>query len=657
MTTPAPASGERVATRDQMLSRGWMGSPPPITTSENAPATARRLLTRMRPERTRLILSVVLTAISVAFTVTGPKLLGDATDVLVKGLSAPSGVNFDALGRVLGTATFVYLAGALLSWLVAYIMAGVVQRSMSALRRDVEEKVHELTLSYVDRTPRGDLMSRVTNDIDNIAQSVQMTSSQALNAVLTLIGVTIMMLWISPLLAACALTLIPLSMVMMRLVLRRSRKRFIAQWTTTGILNGQVEEAFTGHAVLKAFDRQGEAEERFVPTNDELFDASFRAQFMAGLLQPGMMLLGNLNYVVIAVVGALRVAAGAISIGDIQAFIQYSRQFTQPLTMIGGQMNLFQSGLASAERVFALLDAEEQSPDPYPAIELPSVSGRVEFRDVCFSYDPAKPLIQDLSLTAEPGQTVAIVGPTGAGKTTLVNLIMRFYEIDSGAISIDGVDIRTMTREELRSKLGMVLQDTWLFEGTIHDNIAYGRVDATDDEIMAAAQMAHVDHFVHTLPDGYETHIDEEGGNLSAGEKQLLTIARAFLSDPSILILDEATSSVDTRTEVLVQHAMAALRSRRTSFVIAHRLSTIRDADHILMMDGGRIVEQGTHEELLVRRGAYFELYDSQFRSAAIDVDETTGSPVGAGAPGGRRGIPGGGSRRGRGGFPGGPGL
>ena len=345
--------------------------------------------------------------------------------------------------------------------------------------------------------------------------------------------------------------------------------------------------------------------------------------------------------------------AGAISIGDIQAFIQYSRQFTQPLTLIGGQMNLFQSGLASAERVFALLDAEEQSPDPYPAVELPTVVGarRVQPRLVS-RYDPAKPLIQDLSLTAEPGQTVAIVGPTGAGKTTLVNLIMRFYEIDSGPISIDGVDIRTMTREDLRSKLGMVLQDTWLFEGTIRDNIAYGRVDATEEEIMAAARMAHVDHFVHTLPDGYDTHIDEEGGNLSAGEKQLLTIARAFLSDPSILILDEATSSVDTRTEVLVQHAMAALRSRRTSFVIAHRLSTIRDADHILMMDGGRIVEQGTHEELLARRGAYFELYDSQFRSAAIDVDETTGSPSGPAPREAGVGIPGGGSGEAQAGSP-----
>jgi ATP-binding cassette subfamily B protein len=409
---------------------------------------------------------------------------------------------------------------------------------------------------------------------------------------------------------------------LVKVVSKRSRKRFTHQWRYTGTLNAQVEETFTGHALVKVFGRQAEAEERFRVTNDELYEASFRAQFAVGTVQPAMMFLGNLNYVVIAVIGGLRVASGAMTIGDIQAFIQYSRQFTQPLTQMAGMLNLVQSGVVSAERIFELLDAPEQTPDAVP-VEQPDRNGtigRVEFSHVDFSYKPDTPLIQDLSLVADPGQTVAIVGPTGAGKTTLVNLIMRFYELDGGMITLDGVDISTLPRAELRSRIGMVLQDTWLFHGTIRENIAYGNIDASEDEILDAARAAYVDRFVHSLPDGYDTVIDEEGGNLSAGEKQLLTIARAFLSDPAILILDEATSSVDTRTEVLVQHAMTALRSRRTSFVIAHRLSTIRDADHILVMDNGRIVEQGTHDELLAKGGAYFALYDAQFRAPAAEL-------------------------------------
>ncbi|MGD9797743.1 MAG: ABC transporter ATP-binding protein, partial [Acidimicrobiia bacterium] len=489
-----------------------------------------------------------------------------------------------------------------------------------------------------DKTPRGDLLSRVTNDIDNIAQSLQMSVTQVLNSILTVLGVVLMMVLISPPLALFAVTLIPLSTVVVKLVGKRSRKRFGAQWRHTGELNAQVEESFTGHTLVKVFGRQRDAEEQFARTNEELYQASYRAQFVVGVMQPVMMFLGNLNYVVVGVLGGLRITSGAMSIGDVQAFIQYSRQFTQPLTTLAGMMNMLQSGLASAERVFELLDAPEQSEDPADAPALDAVEGRVEFDRVSFSYDPDRPLIEELSLVAEPGRTVAIVGPTGAGKTTLVNLVMRFYEIGDGAITLDGVDIRALRRDQLRSQIGMVLQDTWLFEGTIRENIRYGRIEATDEEVLEAARAAYVDRFVHSLPDGYDTVVDEDGGNLSTGEKQLLTIARAFLSDPAILILDEATSSVDTRTEVLVQHAMSALRSRRTSFVIAHRLSTIRDADLILMMESGRIVEQGTHEELLADRGAYFALYDSQFRAPATDLDEeaalaSAGSPSGANAP------------------------
>jgi ATP-binding cassette, subfamily B, multidrug efflux pump len=632
-TAPQPASGERVATRDQALSRGPFGpGAPPMVTTTDAMGTARRLFALLRPERLKVLVVLVAVTTSVGLIVYGPRLLGEATDVIVQGVFFGDGVDFDELTRVLGLAVGVYVTGALLSWLVAHIMAGVVQRTMWRLRTSVEDKIHRLPLSYIDKTPRGDLLSRVTNDIDNIAQSLQMSVSQMLNQVLMLIGVVVMMVLISPPLAIFAVLLIPLSIRIVKFIAGKSRLRFMAQWKHTGELNAIVEESFTGHALVKVYGRQPEVEQHFADVNDEVYEASYRAQFVIGVSQPIMMLLGNLNYLVVAVLGSFRITTGAMTVGELQAFIQYARLYTQPLNAIAGMMNMVQSGLASAERVFELLDAPDETEDPADPPALDTVTGRVAFEGVSFSYDPDRPLIEDLSLVAEPGQTIAIVGPTGAGKTTLVNLVMRFYEVDGGRITLDGIDIRDLRRDQLRSRVGMVLQDTWLFEGTIWDNIRYGNLDATDDEVVAAATAAYVDRFVHTLPGGYQTVVDEDGGNLSAGEKQLLTIARAFLNDPAILILDEATSSVDTRTEMLVQEAMAALRTRRTSFVIAHRLSTIRDADVILMMEDGSIVEQGSHDELLAARGAYYRLYDSQFRAPAVDVD-SNGAPPAPKAP------------------------
>jgi len=557
---------------------------------------------------------------SVSMSVVGPRILGHATDVIVRGIMSPGGIDFRSLHHTLELAVALFATSAGLTYLSAYLLAGIVQRTMYRLRADVEDKLNRLPLGYVDRNERGDLLSRVTNDIDNIAQSLQQTLSQMLNSILSLVGILTMMLVISPVLALVAIVSVPTSILTMRGITTRSKRRFVEQWRHTGTLNAQIEEAFTGHTIVKAFGRQREVEERFRSTNEELYVASFRAQFVSGVIQPSMMLVGNLGFVAVAVVGGLRVASGAMTLGDVQAFIQYSRQFTMPLTQLASMVNLLQSGVASAERVFELLDAEEQTPDVDVATNGSGPRGRVEFQQVSFSYNPAKPLITDLSLVAEPGQTIAIVGPTGAGKTTLVNLLMRFYEIDGGRITIDGHDIAEMPRRALRSQLGMVLQDTWLFSGTIRDNIAYGNLEATEAQLLEAARATYVDRFVHALPDGYDTVIDDEGSTVSAGEKQLITIARAFLADPSILILDEATSSVDTRTEVLIQHAMARLRSQRTSFVIAHRLSTIRDADTILVMDGGHIVEQGDHTRLLASGGAYATLYNAQFAAPVTDV-------------------------------------
>lgn len=634
----------------------WAGAGMPAEKSMNFGPSARRLLGRLRPHRLHLTAIITLAVVSVGFSVAGPKILGHATDLIFNGVIGRqleagttteqavaaarasgnesfadmlarmdivpgAGIDFSALSRVLLLALGLYLAASVLSWWQGWLLNGVVQRTVLRLRAEVEEKLNRLPLPYFDRQPRGELLSRVTNDIDNISTSLQQTLSQLLTSLLTVIGVLGVMFWISPLLALVALVAVPLSVLVTQRIAKRSQQQFIAQWKHTGELNGQIEEAYTGHELVKVFGRQREVEAAFAAKNEELFRASFGAQFISGIIMPSMMFIGNLSYVAIAVVGGLRVASGTMSLGDVQAFIQYSRQFTQPLTQLASMANLLQSGVASAERVFAVLDAEEQSPDPVEPARVLDPHGRVEFEHVSFRYEPDKPLIDDLSLVAEPGHTVAIVGPTGAGKTTLVNLVMRFYELEAGRITLDGVDITTMRRDDLRGRIGMVLQDTWLFGGTIRDNIAYGRPDATEEEILAAARATFVDRFVHSLPDGYDTVIDEEGSNVSAGEKQLITIARAFLAEPSLLILDEATSSVDTRTEVLLQRAMAALRSDRTSFVIAHRLSTIRDADLILMMENGRIVEQGTHEQLLVAQGAYHRLYRSQFTGAAVDDD------------------------------------
>ena len=585
----------------------------PTERSDNFGETLKRLGDILGKERPLLAGVVVATVLSVILVVIGPRLLGEATNIIVEGFSRPDGIDFVALHRQLLITAAVYLAAFGLSYTQAYVLAGVVQRSMFALRESVERKLNHLPLSYIDRQARGDLLSRVTNDIDNLSQSLQQTISQILTSLLTLLGVTIMMFTISPLLAVIALVTVPVSVWLMKFIGGKARPRFMAQWRHTGDLNAQAEEVFSGHAVVKSFGRQREAEERFRSDNDKLYEASFSAQFMANLIQPAMLFMGNIQYVLIAVVGGLQISSGSLSIGGMQAMIQYARQFSQPLTHLASMAATFQSGIASLERVLELLDAEEQSPEQAPTVDPQPVRGRVVFEDVHFSYDPAKPLITGLSVVAEPGQTVAIVGPTGAGKTTLVNLIMRFYELDGGRITLDGRDIADVPRNELRAEIGMVLQDTWLFGGTIRENLRYGNPDATDEQVEEAARVTYVDRFVHSLPDGYDTIINDEGDNISTGEKQLMTIARAFLDDPSILILDEATSSVDTRTEVLIQEAMNNLRQNRTSFVIAHRLSTIRGADVILVMEDGRIVEQGDHDSLLDAHGAYWRLYNAQF--------------------------------------------
>ncbi len=618
----------------------------PTERSRDFKGSAIRLVKRLTPQRGLTVAVILLGIGGIAIGVIGPRILGHATDLLFNGVigrQLPAGltkeqaieaararddntfadllsgmnvvpgqgVDFGAVGRTLLLALGLYLIAALLVWLQARILNVTVQRTMMALRSDVEDKLHRMPLSYFDSRQRGELLSRVTNDIDNIATSLSITISQLLTSVLTVFAVLVMMLTISPLLTLLTVLTVPFSLWVTRVIARRSQRLFVAQWANTGRLNAHIEETYSGFTVVKTFGHRARAQEQFREFNGDVYQASFGAQFISGLVSPATIFIGNLSYVAVAVVGGLHVATGQITLGSIQAFIQYVRQFNQPLTQVAAMYNTLQSGVASAERVFDLLDAEEESPDPPAALPSPDGQGprgRVEFEHVNFSYLPGTPVIEDLSLVAEPGSTVAIVGPTGAGKTTLVNLLMRFYEVDSGRILIDGVDISTVSRHSLRSRIGMVLQDTWLFGGTIYDNIAYGRPEAGEDEVIEAAKAAYVDRFVHTLPDGYETWVSDDGGNISAGEKQLITIARAFLARPQLLILDEATSSVDTRTELLIAHATAELRRDRTSFIIAHRLSTIRDADLILVMEAGQIVERGSHAELLARHGEYWAM-------------------------------------------------
>ncbi len=621
-------------------------APAPSARSRDFWGSAVRLVKRLAPQRELSIAVITLGVIGTAIGVIVPRILGHATDLLFNGVigrGLPAGitkaqavaaarargdnafadllsgmnvvpgrgVDFGAVVRTLVLALTLYIVASLLIWVQARLLNVTVQRTMVALRSDVENKIHRLPLSYFDGRQRGELLSRVTNDIDNVQSSVSLTISQLLTSILTVVAVLAMMVSISPLLALITLLTVPLSLLATRAIARRSQRLFVAQWTSIGRLNAHIEETYSGFTVVKTFGHQAAAREQFRNFNDDVYHASFGAQFLSGLVAPATTFIGNLGYVAVAVVGGLQVATGQITLGSIQAFIQYVRQFNAPLSQVAGMYNTLQSGVASAERVFNLLDEPEESPDPESALPRPNgqgprTGGRVEFQHVNFAYRPGIPVIQDLSLVAEPGSTVAIVGPTGAGKTTMVNLLMRFYDVDSGRILIDGVDISTVSRRSLRSRIGMVLQDTWLFDGTIAENIAYGRPEAGEDEVVEAAKAAYVDRFVHTLPAGYQTRVSGDGANISAGEKQLITIARAFLARPQLLILDEATSSVDTRTEALIARATSELRRDRTSFIIAHRLSTIREADRILVVESGRIVEQGTHAELLARRGAYY---------------------------------------------------
>ncbi|GAB3167067.1 ABC transporter ATP-binding protein [Streptomyces incanus] len=625
--------------------------------SLNFKESGKRLIARFGPERLTIYGLLACVVLSVGLSVIGPKILGRATDLVFAGIvgrdmpagatkeqvlesmrergeggvadmlrstdfTPGEGIDFTAVGTVLLFALAVFVVAGLLMAVATRLVNGAVNRTMYRMREDVQTKLSRLPLSYFDKRQRGEVLSRATNDIDNLGQTLQQTMGQLINSLLTVIGVLAMMFYVSWILALVALVTVPLSFVIATRVGKRSQPHFVQQWHTTGRLNAHIEEMYTGHTLVKVFGRQEESAKRFAEENEALYKAGFKAQFNSGVMQPLMLFVSNLNYVLVAVVGGLRVASGSLSIGDVQAFIQYSRQFSMPLTQVASMANLVQSGVASAERVFELLDAGEQSADVSPAEKPAELRGRVALEQVSFRYDPQKPLIEDLSLAVEPGHTVAIVGPTGAGKTTLVNLLMRFYEVSGGRITLDGVDIARMSRDELRAGIGMVLQDTWLFGGTIAENIAYGASrEVTREEIEEAARAAHADRFVRTLPDGYDTVLDDEGSGVSAGEKQLITIARAFLSDPVILVLDEATSSVDTRTEVLIQKGMAELAHGRTSFVIAHRLSTIRDADTILVMENGSIVEQGSHEKLLAAGGAYARLYRAQFAQAVVEVD------------------------------------
>ena len=642
--TDAPAGSAASDARDQPLvdsPSGGRNESLPVVSLEDAETsgrfrwrTAGRLLGLLRPSKWRMVGVIAATCAFVVLNVAAPKLLGDATDVVVEGVVGGS-FNQDKLAALLVAVALMYLGASVFSWIQGTLTAVAVQRLGYGLRASVEEKLHVLPSSHFDEQHRGDVLSRATNDVDNIAQALNQLLNQLILSLLMLSGALAMMLWLSPVLALIALVSVPVSTLITVLVARKSQAHFTEQWGSTGELHAQLEEFFTGHEVIKAFGRQQAAAASFKDGNDKLCRASARAQYVSGVVQPLMVLVSNLNYVAVAVVGALQVLSGALTIGGLQAFFQFSRLFSQPMGQIGGMLTLMQSCLVSAGRVFELLDAPEIPPEPShgaavgaaagtsavasaagqagAGVQVSAAAGRVTFERVTFGYRPGSPVVRDLSFAVEPGQTVAIVGHTGAGKTTVVNLLMRFYELDAGRITVDGADIAALPRDELRANFGTVLQDTWLFTGTIRDNIAYGRPGADDAEIVAAAQASHVDQFVRALPGGYATLLGNDGDSLSRGQRQLISIARAQLAGRSILVLDEATSSVDSRTEAQIRHAMRRLRQGRTSFVIAHRLSTVRDADLILVMDQGRIVEQGTHRQLVARGGLYLNLYEAQF--------------------------------------------
>lgn len=618
----------------------------PTAASQDFKKSSLRLIRRLLPQRWLTAAILAMSLVGIGVSVAGPRILGHATDLLFNGvlgrelplgstkeqavaaaraagdttfadlLSGTNvvpghGIDFAAVGRTLLIALSLYAVAALVVWVQARLLNVVVQRTVTRLRTDVEAKVHRLPLLYFDFRQRGEILSRVTNDVDNIQSSISMTISQLFTSAFTVVAVLAMMLTISPLLTLITVLTVPLTLWITRIIAQRSQRRFMAQWEHTGRLNAHIEETYSGFTIVKTFGHRAAAQDKFRQLNDDLYEASFGAQFISGLISPATTLIGNLVYVIVAVVGGYQVATGQITLGGIQAFIQYVRQFNQPLTQVAGMYNALQSGIASAERVFEFLDEPEEPSDRDLDRPSPSDSagnGSVEFRRVCFGYQPETAVINDVSFSVAPGSTVAIIGPTGAGKTTLVNLLMRFYDADSGQIFIDGVDVTTLDRHSLRSKIGMVLQDTWLFGGTIAENIAYGYPNATDADIVEAATAAHADRFIRTLPDGYQTRIGEGGSTVSAGERQLITIARAYLTRPQILILDEATSSVDTRTELLIQQAMSELRRTRTSFIIAHRLSTIRDTDMIVVLQDGRIAEMGSHEQLYDSGGAYYAM-------------------------------------------------
>jgi ATP-binding cassette subfamily B protein len=614
----------------------------PVVKAKDFKGTLKRLLNYLKPQRMNFILVFVFAIMSTIFNIVGPKESGKAITKLVEGLvgkytamaknaellkvGKPAnipvpGIDFQYIGNILLLLLGLYLISTLFGFLQQYIMAGVAQRTVYNLRKEVEDKISRLPLKYFDSRTHGEILSRVTNDVDNIATTLQQSLTQLITSLVTIVGIIIMMLTISPLLTLVVVLTLPLYIGITTLIAKYSQKYFAAQQKEIGILNGHVEEMYTGHKIVKVFGHEGDSIKEFEDINDRLYKAGWKAQFISGIIMPMMRFVSNIGYVIVCVVGGYLAMLGKISIGDIQAFIQYSNQFTQPIVQTANIANVIQSTIASAERVFELLDEDEEVPDSEHAKVIEFPRGDVNFDNVNFSYKQEEPLIEDMNLDVKQGHTIAIVGPTGAGKTTLVNLLMRFYEIDAGSIKIDGVDIKDIKRGALHNMFGMVLQDTWLFNGTIMDNIAYGREGATNEEVIQAAKAAHAHHFIKTLPDGYNTILNEEASNISQGQKQLLTIARAILANPTIMILDEATSSVDSRTEVYIQKAMTELMKNRTSFVIAHRLSTIRDAELILVMNKGSIIEMGNHNELLAKKGFYADLYNSQFSGGNLDSD------------------------------------